>query len=330
MLILSKEDVKKAVTMREAIDAVELAYSHYYQKKAETPLRTRIHCDQVNGDMLFMPAFMAQQGGVGIKVVSVFPENLKQAKPTISAVMLYSDSETGEHLCLMDATFMTALRTGAASGVATRYLAKESSRKAALFGTGGQALRQLEAVLEERNIEEVFIFDINVQRATDFIKLCEEELAGFSFSAVLANSPAQAVQDADIVMTATTSKTPVFSGNDIKPGTHINGIGSFTPEMQEIDEITLARAEKIVIDSFDASFKEAGDLIIPMEKGVLSKADIYSEIGKITSGEMPGRESNEEITYFKSVGIAVQDIAVAKIIYENAKVKRLGQEIEIF
>jgi len=329
MLVLSKDDVMKAVGMSEAIDAVEKAYTHYYLGKAETPLRTRIHCEKANGNMLFMPAYMSDLEGIGIKIVSVFPENIKLGKPTISAVMLLSDVKTGEALAFMDAAYLTALRTGAASGVATRHLANRDAKKLALFGAGGQALRQLEAVLEERKIEKVYVFDVDLDRAKNFVSECENELSRFSFEMKIASDPKDAVKDADIIVTATTSSKPVFSGNDIKPGVHINGIGSFTPEMQEVDEITVKKADKIVIDSFEASFKEAGDLIIPLQKGILKREDIYGEIGKITSGEMPGRERAEEITFFKSVGIAVQDIAVAKLVYENALQKNLGQQVEI-
>ncbi len=330
MLVLSKSDVQKAVSMREAIGAVETAYLHYYRKKAETPLRTRIHCEQVGGDMLFMPALMKELGGIGLKIVSVFPNNEKYNKATISAVMLYSSVETGEPLCLMDATYITALRTGAASGVATRYLAKKVVNKVAIFGTGGQALKQLEAILEERDIKEVVVFDVDQKRVKKFLTVSQKELSRFSFTVKIAKEPREAVRGADIIVTVTTSRNPVFSGRDLSPGAHINGIGSYTPEMQEIDETTVSRAAKIVIDSFEASFKEAGDLIIPVEKGIIGKEDIYCEIGKIINGELPGRENNEEITFFKSVGIAPQDIAVAKLVYENALVKRLGQQVEIF
>lgn len=329
MLALSKNDVQKAVTMREAINAVEKAFTQYYLKLATIPLRTRIHCNKANGDVLFMPALMDELNGIGIKIVSVFPNNIKYNKPTISAIMLVNDVFTGEPLAIMDATYLTALRTGAASGVATRHLANPNATKVAIFGSGGQALKQLEAVLEERRIQEVYVYDIDGGKAKNFVKACEKELNRFNFHIKQATNPSEAVHHADIIVTATTSKKPVFSGKDIKPGAHINGIGSFTPQMQEIDEITICKANKIVIDSYEASLKEAGDLITPLEKGLIKKENIYSELGKITAGKTPGRETLEEITLFKSVGIAVQDIAVAKIIYENALTRDLGQQLSI-
>ncbi len=319
----------KAITMLEAINAVEAAFTDYYLNRAKIPLRTRIHCDEANGDLLFMPAYMSDLGGMGIKIVSVFPNNINCGKPTISAVVLLNNVETGEPLAIMDATHLTALRTGAASGVATKYLANKQASKLALFGTGGQALRQLEAMLEIRPIEEVYLFDTDKNRVKDFVMLSEKELSRFNFKIKVANTPRDAVLDADIVVTATTSRKPVFSGNDFKPGAHINGMGSYTPEMQEIDETTITRADKIVIDSFEASFKEAGDLVIPIGKGRLRQEDIYCEIGKITCGEISGREREEEITFFKSVGIAAQDISVAKLIYENALLKGLGETVDI-
>lgn len=329
MLVISKNNVLKAITMGEAIAAVEKAFTDYYLNKSRVPLRTRIHCDQANGDVLFMPAYMGDLGGVGIKIVSVFPNNTKKGKPTISAVIILNNAETGEPLAIMDAAYLTALRTGAASGVATKHLANQQASKLALFGTGGQALKQLEAILEVRSVQEVSVFDLDQNRIREFIKLSKEELHRFNFEIKAANNPHEAVRDADIVVTATTSSKPVFSGDDLKLGVHINGIGAYTPEMQEIDEITVCRATKIVVDSFEAAFKEAGDLVIPIEKGRISKGDIYSVLGKITCGEIPGREKKEEITFFKSVGIAIQDIAVAKLVYENALQKGLGDIVEI-
>lgn len=329
MLILTKEDVQKAVAMPEAINIVEKAYAEYYQERAITPLRTRIHCEPVSGDILFMPAYMGTLGGLGLKIVSVFPQNIKLNKPTLSAILILNDVQTGEPLAMMDATYLTALRTGAASGVATRHLAKKQVQKAAVFGAGAQALRQLEAILEERSFAEINVFDVDPGRVQNFIALCKQELERFSLNIKAADTSKAAVTDADVIVTATTANKPVFSGDDIKPGVHINGIGSYTPEMQEIDETCVTRANKIVIDSFEASFKEAGDLIIPLEKGLITKEDIYCEIGKITCGEVPGRESDDEITFFKSVGIAVQDIAVARLVYDNALAKGLGQQIQL-
>lgn len=329
MLLLSQNDVRQAISMREAINAVETAYIHAYQGKANTPLRTQIDCPQAEGTMLFMPASMEELEGIGIKVVSVFPGNNALGKPTISAVMLLSDPQTGDPLAFMDAAFLTALRTGAGSGVATRHLARRDARKAAVFGAGTQAVRQLEAVLEERNIEDVAVFDIDAQRAEAYIQECAKELGRFQVNIFAAGSPKEAVADADVIIAATTSSTPVFSGQDIKPGVHINGIGSFKPTMQEIDETVISKASKIVIDSFEASFAEAGDLIIPVDKGLLSKGGIYGEIGKIACQDIPGRENQEEITFFKSVGIAAQDIAVSKLLYQNALTKGLGTSFEL-
>lgn len=329
MLVLTQEDIKKAITMREAIDAVETAFAQHYLQRAAIPLRTRIHCTKSDGDVLFMPAYMQDLDGVGIKIVSVFPRNAASNKPTISAIMLLNDVTTGEPLALMDATYLTALRTGAASGAATRHLANQDAARAAIFGTGAQALRQLEAILEVRNLVEVMVFDIDPGRVGSFIDTCAKELSRFTFSLKQAADPDEAVRAADIIVTATTSRKPVFHGHDIKNGVHINGIGSYTPEMQELDALTVSRADKLVVDAYDASLKEAGDLIIPLEKGLITTSDIYCEIGKITSGQAPGRENKEEITLFKSVGIAAQDIAVAKIIYDHALAKGLGQQISL-
>ncbi len=328
LLMLSAEDVRRAVPMAEAIEIVKDAFAQLSTGKATVPLRTQLPVEKHGGVTLFMPAYLSESGALGAKVVSVFPRNLDRGLPTIFAIVIVVDSETGCPVALMDGTYLTALRTGAASGAATDFLARRDARVAAIFGAGAQARTQLLAVCTVRRIERVWVYDVVRERAEAYAA----EMRGLGpipTDIRVASSPAEAVREADIICTATTSSTPVFNGEDLRPGTHINAIGSFTPQMQEVDETTIRRASKIVVDSRSACLAEAGDLIIPMSRGIISEKDIYAEIGEITAGLKPGRERDDEITYFKSVGNAVQDVSVARRVLEKAREMGLGKEVEI-
>ena len=315
--ILTAADVRAALSIVEAIDAVARAYSQLSAGKATMPLRSRFHTEK--GVTLLMPAHLHESGDFAVKIVSVYADNPKLGLPTVAATVLAMDPQTGLPLALMEGDSLTALRTGAAGGVAARYLAREDAGTVALFGAGVQARSQLRAAMAVRNIEHVWIVDpfaAAAQRMAD-------EISGWpdAPAVTLADSPKTAVTQADIVLAATTATTPLFDGNDLKPGTHVTGVGSFTPQMQEIDAATVRRA-RVVVDQRDAAMAEAGDIII-------GKAVIDAEIGEIINGEKPGRQSDEEITFFKSVGLAVQDAVTAAAVLKAAEKKGLGTVIEM-
>src|SRR5574341_929786 len=226
----------------------------------------------------------------------------------------------------MEGAMVTAIRTGAASGAATDLLARQEARVAAIFGAGVQARAQLEAVCTIRPIQTAWIYDPNQARAEALIS----ELAGHSpipSDIRLATSPPQAIQDADLICSATTSTKPVFSDADLKPGVHINGVGSYTPEMQEIPVETVKRA-LVVVDSRSASLAEAGDLVRPILQGHITARHIHAELGEIVLGRKPGRSNPEQVTFFKTVGVAVQDAVAARLTLENATKLGLGQQVE--
>jgi alanine dehydrogenase len=326
--ILSGADVRRAVTMAEAIEAVREAYIELSAGQAVVPLRTPVPVEKREGVTLFMPAYLSTSDALAAKIVSVFPRNAQLGLPTIHAVVIVVDPETGRPVALMDGTYLTALRTGAASGVATDLLARPDARVAAIFGAGAQARTQLEAVCTVRNIERAWVYDVSREGATAYAKEMKGHGAPIPVDVRVADSPAQAVREADVICTATTSTRPVFADTDLKPGVHLNGIGAYTPEMQEIPADTVARA-RVVVDSRSASLAEAGDLIIPLRDGRIAETDIHGEIGEIAAGKLPGRGPDDEVTFFKSVGVAVQDVAVAGLILRRAAELELGLSVDL-
>ena len=326
--ILSRNDVQQSVTMSQAIDVVKQAFISLAQKEAILPLRTQVPVKEHQGITLFMPAYLPRSGSLGAKIVSVFPENVKNNRPTIHALVIICDAKTGQPTAVMDGTYLTALRTGAVSGVATILLAPRGAKTAAIIGAGIQGRTQLEAICCVRNIQKVWVHDIDPKKAEAFSEEMQNKGKPVPSDIIVSSSPEMAVSEADVICTATTSCVPVFDDAHIKSGVHINGIGSYTPEMQEIPEKTILRA-KVVVDSLTACLEEAGDLIIPLEKGLITQEHIRAELGQVALGHLKIRESQEDITFFKSVGLAIQDVAVAKLVLQRAEELRLGRDLQL-
>ncbi len=326
--ILSHQDIQKTVTMSQAIESIKQAFASLSRGEAVLPLRTQVPVQDEEGTTLFMPAYLPSVESLGVKIVSVFPKNIVSNLPTLHALVILCNAKTGEPTAVMDGTYLTALRTGAASGVATELLSRKEAQTAAIIGAGIQGRTQLEAVCCTRDIQSVWVYDINHRAAEDFAEEMRNHGSPIPSEIIVAHSPAEAVSDADVICCATTSSVPVFEDEDLKLGTHINGVGSYTPNMQEIPEQTILRS-KVVVDSLSSALKEAGDLIIPLEKKMLTESHIQGEIGHVVSGQIPGRESDEEITLFKSVGVAVQDVAVAELVLRQAKHLFYGTEIDL-
>lgn len=326
MLILTADDVRKALPMNQAIQAMKDAYASLSSGTAEVPLRTRLPIPNSEALSLFMPAFVQSPEGnaLAIKVVSLFPTNPARGLAYIQAAVLVFNAETGQAIALLEGSSLTAIRTGAASGAAIDLLARPNSRVAAIFGAGAQGRTQLEAACTARHIEMAFIYDADIAKAVAFAK---EMKAKLGRDIRMAANSQEAVQNADIICTATTSTTPVFKDIHLKRGTHISAVGSYTPEMQEVPAETLQRAG-IFVDSRSASLAEAGDLIKPMQAGLFDESHIRGELGELVAGKIPGRQSPEEITYFKSVGVAVQDAMAAQVALTNARKMNIGTEVK--
>jgi alanine dehydrogenase len=326
--ILTEKDIRQSVPMALAIPVLKDAFTQLSAGKAVLPLRMAVAVSKPPGRALFMPAYLEESKAIGVKIVSVFGENRARNLPTIHALVVLLDTSTGIPTALLDGTYLTALRTGAVSGLATELLARKNARTAAIFGAGVQGRTQLEAISHVRRIEKAWIYDPDAKAAERFV--AEMSTFGSPVPSLIsvARSPALAAEEADIICTATTSVRPVFKDSEVRLGTHINGVGSFTPGMQEIPAETVIRA-KVVVDSKRASLQEAGDLIIPLRKALIGEGHIYAELGEIAAGRVPGRKTRQEITLFKSVGLAIQDIAVAARVLLEAQKSGLGKEIDI-
>ncbi len=316
--ILSASDVRAALPMSKAIEAMRHAYGQLSAGKAIAPPRQHITSDK--GVTLIMPAYLPENSEFGVKVVSVYDENPNCNLPRITATVLVLDPETGLPKAFMDGTSITAIRTGAGGGVAADLLARKNAKTVGLFGAGVQARAQLQAVMTVRNIACVNL----ISRTQSTAQQLASEIATWDDAPKvnLTSTPQEMVRDADIVICATTSATPLFDGNDLKAGTHITAVGTFVPEKREVDTITINRADSIVVDSREVCLEEAGDLIIP-------NVEADAEIGEIVNGDKPGRQADDEITFFKSVGVAVQDAIAAAAVLKEAESKDLGMLVDM-
>jgi ornithine cyclodeaminase len=330
ILILKESDISSMITMSDIIEADKEALSIYSSHKSNIPLRSNLDIPEYKGQCLFMNGYAAPAKALGVKIVSVYPENINKNLTSVPATMVLVDAETGVVNSLIDGTYLTRLRTGAISGLATDILSRKDSKILALFGTGGQAVTQLEAVLTVRKIEEVRVFDIFQDRAKEFAKKMSEKFSKkFNVRIIAAESSDKAIENADIITTVTTSKKPVFDASKVKKNVHINGVGSYTPDMQEIPEDILVKANKIYVDTRDGAINESGDLITPIKKGLIKKEKINGELGEVINGQIKGRENDDEMTFFKTTGSAVLDLVAAQKIYEMAKTKGVGQIVDL-
>lgn len=319
--ILSAKNVAQAVPMEDAIGLMQEAFIQLSGGQAMLPVRMNMEIPQAQGRFLIMPVYLPNNRQIGVKIVSIMDNNPARGLPLIHAMVMVLDSKNGRPLALMDGEYLTALRTGAASGLATDLLARKDSKVVAIIGAGVQGRFQLEAVCKVREITRAFILDRTAEKARQFSHEMSDKLP----LPVEAAESTAAIREADIICTATTSTEPVLSHDDLKPGVHINGIGAYKPSMREIPAEIVLQA-KVVVDHRKSCLSEAGDLIQPMQHGVITKGHIHAEIGEIAGGNKIGRESDDEITFFKSVGNAVQDLAVATQVLVKAEKLGLGTE----
>lgn len=321
MLILTANDIERFYTMKDAIAADKQALKIYSQGNSDVPLR--INFDMQKGQCLFMPAHLKGSDIVGIKIVSVFPDNPKLGKPSVPAQVLMLDPQTGEVCAMLDGTFVTQLRTGAVQGAATDLLARKNASRGVLIGTGGQAVSQLEAMLTVRSLTDVAIFDIDTQKAEQFTEEMKHRFAHFSTNFYFSKNLDDDISQADIITSVTTSKVVTFNGEKVKPGTHVNGVGAYTPEMHEIPECIVEKANIRVVDTKEGVFAEAGDIIDPIKQQLVLEDD-FLELGDLVIDPTQCRLNEQQITLFKTVGTAVLDVYIGYDIYLKAKEKGIG------
>lgn len=317
MLALTRADVQRLAPMPDVINLMKTAFAELSAGRVASPLRTVIPVTEHQGDALFMPAHVPAMDALGLKAVCVYNGNTAKGLPAIHALVCLIDASTGQPLAIMDGTYLTALRTGAVSGAATDLLARTDSKTLAVIGAGAQGATQIAAVCAVRSIERVIAVnrsDASNQRlrltmARDWPDLLDRVEVSTDANA--------AVALADIICTASNSRTPVFDAAHVRPGVHVNAVGAYTPEMQELPADLVVRAT-VTLDAVDAALSEAGDFIIPLNQGLIGRDHFTRELGMVVSESIPGRRNTEEITLFKSVGNAVQDVVVARQVYDRA------------
>ncbi|MCC6313974.1 MAG: ornithine cyclodeaminase [Thermomicrobiales bacterium] len=328
MLALTRSDVQHLVSMPDAIDLMKQAFAELSAGRTTSPLRTVIPVEQHNGDALFMPAFVPAMDALGVKLVNVFKNNASKGLPVIHALVCLIDSETGQALAVMDGTYLTALRTGAVSGAATDLLARPESRTLVAIGAGAQGATQIAAVCAVRPIERIIAVDVFPEALERLRGILQRDWPDVLDRLETSSDANTAVREADIICTATTARTPVFDDANVQPGTHVNAIGAYTPEMQELPAGLVQRAS-VTLDAIDAALAEAGDLIVPLEQGLVDRDHFRYELGMVVAGTAPRRQSDEEITLFKTVGNAVQDVVVARRAYDRARASGAGIEFDL-
>lgn len=328
MLALGRDDLRLLIPMRQAVELMKDAFRELSAGRAQAPLRSVLEVNDNPSALLMMPGYVPANAALGFKMVSFFSGNPKRGLPTIHALVCLIDHETGEPLGIMEGGFVTALRTGAVSGAATDLLARAESKTVTVIGAGVQGVTQAVAVCSVRPIERVIAVDINDETLARFRETVEKDWPEIAGMVETTSEVSRAVQAADVICTATTSKKAVLNDADLKPGAHINAIGAFTPDMQEIPIETVGRAH-IVVDSHDAAMAEAGDLLKAIEAGVIEEDDLRRELGMLVTDASLGRSDDEQITFFKSVGNAVQDVVVARYAVDQARQRGIGQQVNL-
>lgn len=326
MLLLNEKEIKSVVSMRDIVEADKTAFQMIAAGTVEVPLRAAIKAPAHDGTFLFMPSYAASEEVAAVKIISVFPHNPEMGLEACPAQVLLLDGKTGYITAMLDGSTVTRMRTGAASGAAFDILGKKDCKVGALIGTGGQAPEQLEAMLCVRELEKVWVYSRNRERLEAFCEKMQKELGHYGAQILPAGSADEAVEDADLVITVTTSTVPVFDGTKIKPGCTISAVGTYEPEKHELDPAVLPRASKIICDYKDAVLSESGDLLIPLADGTIKDEDIQGSLGDVIDGRIAGRENDDEIIVFESVGVASQDLVAARVIFEKASAAGMGTE----
>jgi len=323
-LVLTSDDVESILTINDTISVLEKSFIELSRKQVNMTDRDVFVLEDKNGWFGIMTAHMKNMAALGTKLVTVFPKNIEINKPTTQAVISLIDVNTGELIGIIDGSLITGMRTGATTGIATKYLSKKNSSKLSILGSGFQSKFQLMAICSVRHIKEIFINSPSIDSKSDYI----HELEDLLDIPIIIEKNITKLLNTDILVTSTTSPTPLFDGNLLDNGIHINCIGAHTKETREVDLRTIEKS-KVVVDERSTALREAGELIIPLQNGEITDKIIYAELAEIVSGQKPGRLTDDEITLFKSMGLSLEDISTAKFVFDKAIEKGLGQNITL-
>jgi ornithine cyclodeaminase/alanine dehydrogenase-like protein (mu-crystallin family) len=322
--ILSRHDVKVALPMKEAIEAMRESFRWLYQQRAQLPARMEMHLAEANADVLMMPVFMPDYQQMGLKIDNVFRDNPAQNMQLIQGLMLLVNTQNGQAEAMMDSTYLTAMRTAAGSALATDVLANAEAHTLAIFGTGANALTHLEALCLVRPIEQVYIYGSSLAKAEAFVAAQQPNYS----ATLIATDDKALLANSQIICTTTSSPTPLFESTQVAVGTHIVAIGTYKPHLHEVPSGLVARS-KIVVDERNACMQEAGDILIPLRAGLISEKDVLAELGEILTKGLTIRESAQDITFYKSVGVGTQDLTAAHYILQKANTLGLGTVLEV-
>lgn len=327
VLWLSDADVKKVLNMRKALEANEEAFKAKGLNQVQMPAKLLLNFKKYEGDLRAMPAYIETLDIAGVKIVNSHPNNPeKYGLPCVMAVIVLNDPKTGSTIALMDGTYITNMRTGAAGGIAIKYLARKNSRIIGMIGAGAQARTQLMAAKEILSeIDEVRVWSRTRTSSEKFVQ--EMQALGFNLNFKIFDSPKDAVMGSDIIVTTTPAREPIVQNDWVNKGAHINAIGADASGKEELEPLILKRS-KIIVDDFEQAW-HGGEINVPVKKGLIKKEDICGELGEIIAGKKSGRISDEEITVFDSTGLAVQDVVTAYFIYNEAIKQKLGRILEL-
>ncbi|MDA4130736.1 MAG: ornithine cyclodeaminase family protein [Thaumarchaeota archaeon] len=323
VLVLSRSDLEQLLPMDQTINVLEQAFRELAEGKVMMIPRSIVVLPKVDGWIGIMPAYV--MNSFATKIVTLYRKNMEKNLPTIMGTIVLNDPETGEVLSIMDGTFITSMRTGGLGGLAAKYLSRKDSKIVGIFGTGTQAKTQLIALKEVRDLSRAVVYDTIKERAVSYAKEMQSKLG---IPIEVAEKPNDVLKSSDIIVTVSTSKTPLFEGKGLKPGTHLNAFGNYKPDERELDTETILKS-RVFIDLEEAAFSEAGDLLIPIKEGKFRKDQIEGTLGEVIIGSKRGRSSPDEITLFKSVGLGIQDCATAALAYKIARQNKVGVEIQL-
>jgi len=324
-LVLTSDDVESILTINDTISVLEKSFIELSRKQVNMTDRDVFVLEDKNGWFGIMTAHVKNMAALGTKLVTVFPKNIEINKPTTQAVISLIDVNTGELIGIIDGSLITGMRTGATTGIATKYLSKKNSSKLSILGSGFQSKFQLMAICSVRNIKEIFINSPSIDSKSGYI----HELEDLLNIPIIIEKNITKLLNTDILVTSTTSPIPLFDGNLLDNGIHINCIGAHTKETREVDLRTIEKS-KVVVDERSTALREAGELIIPLQNGEITDKIIYAELAEIVSGQKPGRITDDEITLFKSMGLSLEDISTAKLVFDKAIEKGLGRNLTLY